>query len=156
MARVLFYTPLLYSGRPTEIDISMPESNSRAQDLTECLLQRSLPPKLHALVQLRVASQIASIAETTAKAEACRNMGWSDPQIRAAMVGHSGESLSEPELLTLRYAEEMTRTPIDVDPQTVRELRRYFSPADLIELTAAVAHENFRCRFADAHPRVRR
>src|SRR5271157_5558140 len=122
--------------------VSASETSLVAQDLTECLLQRSIPAKLHALVQLRVASQIVSLPEITAKAEACRGGGWSDDQIRAAMASHSEKSFSESEVLVLRYADEMTRTPMDVDPQTVRELRRYFSPSDLIELTAAIAHEN--------------
>lgn len=125
------------------------------QDFTESLLQRSLPQELHALVHLRVASQIASITETAARTEACQRRGWSDMQIRAAILGNLGESFSESELLALRYADEMTRTPIDVDPQTLKQLRKYFTQSDLTELTASIAHENFRCRFTDANSRVR-
>lgn len=131
------------------------ERNVGAPDVTELLFQRSVPPRLHAIVQLRVASQVACIAETTARTELCRYTGWSDDQIRAALLGIPGDGFSEPEALALRYADEMTRTPIDVDPQTVRELRRYFSPADMTELTASIAHENLRCRFTDANSRIR-
>jgi len=135
--------------------VSTTESNVSCQDLTESLLQRSVPKKLHAIVQLRVASQIASIAETAARAEACHRGGWSDDQIRGDMIGNLRETFSEPELLALRYADDITRTPIDVDPQTLQQLRKYFSQSNVTELTASIAHENFRCRFIDANSRVR-
>jgi hypothetical protein len=131
------------------------ESNVCRQDLTESLIQRSLPQALHALIQLRVASQIASVTEIAARTETCHRNGWSEVQVRAAMVGNPGEAFSEPEVLALRYADEITRTPIDVDPQTLQQLRRYFSQPDLAELTASIAHENFRCRFADANSKIR-
>lgn len=71
-------------------------------------------------MQLRVASQIASIGGTAARTEACHRAGWSEVQIKAAIIGNLGEIFSEPEVLALRYADEITRTPIDVDPQTLR------------------------------------
>jgi len=123
-------------------------------DMTQCLFQRSLAPNLHALVQLRVAAQIACIAETAARSDACHGLGWSDEAIRAALVGSPKEGLSEPELLALRYANEVTRTPIDVDPQTIKQLRRYFNHDELVELTASIVYENFRCRFADAKSKL--
>jgi len=154
--RAFRFTRHLYTEAcRTDVAVPAAPSSLYARDLTEYLLQRSLPLKLHALVQLRVVSQIASIPEITAKAEACRRGGWSDDQIKTVMANRLEEAFTEPELLALRYADEITRTPIDVDPLTVRELRRYFSPADLMELTACIAYENFRCRFANANSRVR-
>jgi alkylhydroperoxidase family enzyme len=120
------------------------------EDFTERLYRRSLPGRLHTLVQLRVASRIASIAETEARAQMCREAGWSNEQIGAALIGNLNGTFSEPERLVLRYADDMTRTPIDIDPQVVKQLGHYFGKADLMELTACIAHANFRTRFADA------
>lgn len=125
-----------------------------APDLTECLFRQSLPAKLHVLVQLRVAAQIASAQETNLRAHMCRDAGWSPRQVESTMIGSLKEDFSEPEQLVLQYAGDMTRTPIDIDPQVMRELRRYFSEAQMIELTASIAHENFRARFEDARNKL--
>jgi hypothetical protein len=145
-----FYTQICRAAVATPAT----ETGLYPQDLTESLLQRTLPRKLHAMVQLRVASQIACIAETEERTWACHRVGWSDDEIKAVVLGGFEELFSEPEVLALRYADEMTRTPIDIDPQTVKLLRRYFNQPDLTELTASIAHENFRCRFTDANRRV--
>jgi len=126
-----------------------------AQDLTEFLIRRSLPPRIHALVQLRIASQLASIAETKLRSQICRDHGWSSEQIGAVLLGNTNVDFSEAEKLILRYAEDMTRTPIDVDLQVVKQLRLHFSQSDVVELTASIAHENFRIRFAEAHGKLR-
>ena len=47
----------------------------------------------------------------------------------------------------LRYAEGMTRTPADVPEEVFEELKQYFSTAQIVELTAMIALENFRSRF---------
>jgi alkylhydroperoxidase family enzyme len=124
-------------------------------DMTECLIHRSVPEKLHALVLLRVVSQIASVPQTTLRAEACRSHGWSDDQIKAAMIRNIEQTFTPSEALALRYADDLTRTPIDVDPLTIRALRNHFSESELSELTASIAYENFRCRFKDASSRLR-
>lgn len=125
-------------------------ASAPVQDLGERLIARSVPPRIHALVQLRVASRIASIPETELRLQSCRDHGWSNQQVGAALLGNLNGSFSEVETLLLRFADDMTRTPIDVDRQVLRQLRSYFSPAELLELTAAIAYENFRTRYADA------
>ncbi len=50
----------------------------------------------------------------------------------------------------VRYAEAMTLTPVQVSDSLFEELRREFSPAALVELTAAIAWENYRARFNHA------
>ncbi len=136
-------------------DAVAPPPSAPATDFTESLFRRSVPPKLHALVQLRVASRLGSIAETQARSQLCRELGWSTEKIGAALLGHLNGTFSEPERLVLRFADDMSRTPIDVDPQVVRELRSFFTHGELLELTASIAHENFRTRFADAGQRLR-
>ena len=41
----------------------------------------------------------------------------------------------------------MTRTPADVPEELLRSLEQHFSPAAIVELTTAIALENFRARF---------
>lgn len=118
-------------------------------DFMEMLFQRSLDPKLHALLQLRTAARLG--CETTAKArsEACTLQGWPAELVREA---HNGADLgfSEVESLLLRYADDITRTPIDVDLQVFRQLRRHFTYEQIVEITSAICYENFRTRFRNA------
>ena len=51
------------------------------------------------------------------------------------------------EKLVLDLAVTMTRTPADVPEDLFRDLERHFSPPELVELTTAIAWENFRARF---------
>lgn len=47
----------------------------------------------------------------------------------------------------LRFAAAMTRTPAVVSPEIFEEVRKAIPERQLIELTAAIAQENFRARF---------
>ena len=56
-------------------------------------------------------------------------------------------AFSELEKRVLRYAAALTRTPADVPEELFNSLREHFNPQQLVELTAAIAWENFRARF---------
>ena len=47
----------------------------------------------------------------------------------------------------LDLAVAMTRTPVDVPDELIEDLRKHYDEAQLVELTAAIAWENFRGRF---------
>jgi alkylhydroperoxidase family enzyme len=51
------------------------------------------------------------------------------------------------EKAVLRYAEGMTRTPADVPDAVFAEIQAVFNTEQIVELTAAIALENFRARF---------
>src|SRR5262249_35025670 len=51
------------------------------------------------------------------------------------------------EKAVLRYAQEMSRTPTDVADQPFAEMRSFLRDEQLVELTAAIAFENFHARF---------
>lgn len=51
------------------------------------------------------------------------------------------------ERLALDYGERMTITGMSVDDAFFAELRAQFSDAELVELTAGIAMENFRSKF---------
>ena len=57
---------------------------------------------------------------------------------------------SEAERVALEYAERMTITGQKVDDELFGRLRRHYSEAQIVELTAAVALENFRSKLNPA------
>jgi alkylhydroperoxidase family enzyme len=57
---------------------------------------------------------------------------------------------SEAEKLVLEYADAMTQTPVEVSEALFAKLRATFAEAQLVELTATIAWENFRARFDHA------
>ena len=57
---------------------------------------------------------------------------------------------SDTERLCLRYADAMTRTPVSVPDELFEPLRARFSSAQLVELSASLAWENYRARFNHA------
>jgi alkylhydroperoxidase family enzyme len=52
--------------------------------------------------------------------------------------------------LVLEYADAMTRTPVEVPEALFARLRERFSEVQLVELTSAIAWENYRARFDHA------
>src|SRR4051812_8584641 len=72
--------------------------------------------------------------------------GLSDEEIFAAQTGDASK-FPEAEQLLLRLSEQLTATPANVDNALFVELRKQYSEDQLIELAAAIAHENFRARF---------
>jgi len=54
------------------------------------------------------------------------------------------------ERLVLRYVDSMTLTPVIVPELLFAELKAQFSAAQLVELTATIAWENYRARFDHA------
>ncbi len=54
---------------------------------------------------------------------------------------------SEMERVALEYAERITYTDQKVDDAFFARVKQYFNEAQIVELTAAVAFENFRSKF---------
>jgi alkylhydroperoxidase family enzyme len=50
----------------------------------------------------------------------------------------------------IEYAVHMTQTPLEVPDSLFAALRQHFDNAQLVELTAAIAWENYRARFDHA------
>src|SRR5476649_2488739 len=51
------------------------------------------------------------------------------------------------ERIALEYAERITYTDRQVDDALFAELKKHFTEAQIVELTAAIAMENFRSKF---------
>lgn len=69
----------------------------------------------------------------------------------AALPQYKSKALfSETERVVLEYADAMTETPVEVPDTLFAKLREKFTDAQLVELTATLAWENYRARFDHA------
>jgi alkylhydroperoxidase family enzyme len=73
--------------------------------------------------------------------------GASEEKIRQVERAAQSPLFSERECLALACAEAMTITGRTVTDELFARLRREFSEAELVELAAAIALENFRSKF---------
>jgi len=62
----------------------------------------------------------------------------------------SSPEFSEVEKLALRYAVAMTATPLEMPDDLFNAMRARFDERQLVELTSAIAWENYRARFDHA------
>jgi 4-carboxymuconolactone decarboxylase len=79
-----------------------------------------------------------------------RASGISTQQIANLSSYRTDFNFSELERLVLEYADAMTQTPVEVSDAIFARLRERFSAAELVELTSAIAWENYRARFDHA------
>jgi alkylhydroperoxidase family enzyme len=70
-----------------------------------------------------------------------------DERLLAVTAWRDSPLFGEPERLALEYAERMTITGQSVDDAFFARLKQHYSEAQIVELTAAVAFENFRSKF---------
>jgi alkylhydroperoxidase family enzyme len=69
----------------------------------------------------------------------------------AALPEYRSSALfTEAEKLVLEYVDAMTQTPVEVPDASFAKLREKFTDAQLVELTATLAWENYRARFDHA------
>jgi alkylhydroperoxidase family enzyme len=76
-----------------------------------------------------------------------RDAGITDDQLEALAAFDSSPHFDRHQKAVLRYAEGMTRTPPEVSDAVFAELREHFTDEQVVELTSAIALENFRARF---------
>lgn len=79
-----------------------------------------------------------------------RETGISSGQIANLHDYRSNQNFSATERLVLEYADRMTATPVEVSDALFARLREKFNEAQLVELTASIAWENYRARFDHA------
>jgi len=125
-------------------------ATSAAPDITDAILCRSIPSRIHALIRFRAAMRIGAAAAAEQHAAVCQREGWDEEQMNAAAVGYDSPAFSDDERLLLRYADDLSRTPMDIDISVVRQLRQHFSEDQLLEIAASICQENFKARFATA------
>jgi alkylhydroperoxidase family enzyme len=79
-----------------------------------------------------------------------RKKGLIEKKLMALADFESSPDLTELEKLVLRYTVAMTETPVEVSDSLFGELKRHFNERQLVELTSAIAWENYRARFDHA------
>ena len=79
-----------------------------------------------------------------------RRQGLTEQQLRDLNVYEASVAFSELEKLVLSYAEAMTQTPVEVTDDLFAALQRHFDTKQIVELTSAIAWENYRARFDHA------
>lgn len=75
-----------------------------------------------------------------------RESGITEEQLRGLPEYRESDAFSPLEKLVIEYAAEMTKTPALIPEELFAALRGHFGEAQMVELTAAIALENFRAR----------
>lgn len=79
-----------------------------------------------------------------------RKQGLTEVQLLDLSSFEASPAFSELEKLVLRYTVAMTQTPVVVADELFAVLQNHFTPRQMVELTSAIAWENFRARFDHA------
>ena len=79
-----------------------------------------------------------------------RKSGVTEEQLRELTRFREGAAFSPLERLVLEYAVGMTKTPAEIPDELFGALRERLEEPALVELTAAIAWENYRARFNHA------
>jgi len=110
----------------------------------------ALDAKLKQLANLKTATLVGCPFCIDIGSAESQEAGVSVEQVQALHQHETDGSFSEEEKLVLDYAVAMTRTPLVVDETLFAQLKARFSEAELVELTATIAWENYRSRFNHA------
>src|SRR5262249_40353991 len=108
---------------------------------------RSVPAALKRLGSLRAALLIGCPFWIDLNSAVGGGGGGRAKQLADLAAFEESPAFSELEKRVLRYAVALTRTPADVPVELFTDLREHFNPRQLVELTTAIAWENFRARF---------
>lgn len=106
--------------------------------------------RLKDLVQLRTASTIGCPFCIDASSWVSQASGIDDAQIVNINAYETHPSFSELDRLCLRFADALTATPSHVPEELFRALEARLDRAQLVELSSAIAWENYRARFNHA------
>src|SRR5262249_10237496 len=108
---------------------------------------RSVSAELKLLASLQSAMLIGCPVRIDLNSAVGRGEGVSERQLADLAAFEGSPAFSELEKRVLHYAVALTRTPPDVPDELFNSLREHFDPQQLVELTSAIAWENFRARF---------
>ena len=79
-----------------------------------------------------------------------RARGLTEEKLLALGEYETSGLFDERERAVLRYADAMTATPVEMPDELFAALRRWFDERQMVELTSAIAWENYRARFDHA------
>jgi 4-carboxymuconolactone decarboxylase len=120
-----------------------------AMSAFELALERShtVPVRYKALAELRAAMVVGCEFCVDIGSMVARQSGLTDDELKDLVDWRAGERLGERDKLVLEYADAVSGTPCDVSDELFDRLRAEFDEEQLVELTAAIAWENWRARF---------
>lgn len=73
--------------------------------------------------------------------------GATDEEIQALSDYRNSSLFTEAEKLAFELADAATQVPADISDDLFARLKKHYSDAELVELAAIIALENFRSRF---------
>jgi 4-carboxymuconolactone decarboxylase len=79
-----------------------------------------------------------------------RQQGVTEEKLRALADYERSPVFTAEERAVLRYADAMTDTPVVVSDEVFAAIRASYDDTQIVELTAAIAWENYRARFDHA------
>jgi AhpD family alkylhydroperoxidase len=102
------------------------------------------------LVQVLVAMNVGCRFCIDIGSAIARTHGVTTEDLQELLQWQTSKRFSAVERLMFEYAEAMTHTPVKVPEPLFRALQEALGPAALVELSAAIAWENWRARFNHA------
>ena len=106
-----------------------------------------LPAELRHLVCMRAAQIITCPFWIDSNAAGSSKSGSSDEKIAAVSQWRESDLFTNDERAALELAEAMSHTPINVTEKIISNLQEKFMDAQIVELVATIAMENYRARF---------
>ncbi|MEJ7785807.1 MAG: carboxymuconolactone decarboxylase family protein [Solirubrobacteraceae bacterium] len=106
-----------------------------------------VPAQLKHLADTKVALMVGCEFCIDIGAHISAESGIPEEKLLALPRHREATCFSELERLVIDYAEAMTKTPAEVTDELFSALQEHFDEAQLVELTASIAWENWRARF---------
>jgi AhpD family alkylhydroperoxidase len=140
--REITITPVIAHSRPTMIGWGAFEWwHEHAHRVDE---------RLKDLAATRVATRVGCEFCIDIASALGRKAGVTEAQLRDFHNYRTSPEFSPEERVVMEYADELTKEPVQVPDELFARLREHFDEAQIVELTAAIAIENFRARFNNA------
>jgi AhpD family alkylhydroperoxidase len=148
-----WYTRRVYGRNVTTTPVI---ANSRANMLAWGMFEwwhergHAVDEKLKVLAATKAATKIGCQFCIDIGSALGRKAGVTDEQLRDFHDYRESDAFSPVEKLVMQYAEEMSKENVEIPDELFARLREHFDDEQIVELTAAIAIENFRARFNDA------
>jgi AhpD family alkylhydroperoxidase len=105
------------------------------------------PENLKALAELKAATMTGCDFCMDIGSAIARKSGMTERQMREFLIWRESDAFSPLEKLVIDYAVAMSGSPVDVSDELFAQLREHLDEAQIVELTSAIAWENYRGRF---------
>ena len=138
------YGRVITPARVYALDSSLLLAVGLMEEVQEWAKQTSAPVKQ--LARMLVAWRIGCPWCLDFGTRASEQLGITDEQLQALPDYEHSSLFSEEEREVLRYADAMTRTPVRVPDGVFETLKARYTDRQILEITAAIAWENFHAR----------